>query len=79
MEDLEKWGFSPEEAEHLPRVGDLARPVRSVVAWIPGGTISLYPEDLGVATYMRGDNGNIEVLCRGQVCQSFVGHWRREK
>lgn len=53
--------------------GDIVRPKVNITA----GFISLTPGDLGMVTYYREDNGNIEVLCRGKVCQSYAGMWRR--
>lgn len=65
--------------------GDLVRPKADITAWLRtdskvwphlrAGSISLSPGDLGVVTYYREDNGNLEVLCRGQVCQSSAGVW----
>lgn len=59
--------------------GDLVRPKADITAWLPKGSISLTPGDLGVVTYYREDNGNLEVLCRGQVCQSSAGVWNVEE
>jgi hypothetical protein len=48
-----------------------------ITAYGRTGPISLTPGDLGMVTYYREDNGNIEVLCRGMVYQSSAGKWRR--
>ena len=59
-------------------VGDLVRPLnREVIVYIRHGWITVGKDDIGVLTYYREDNGNIEVLCRGMVCQSSAGMWRR--
>lgn len=61
--------------------GDLVRPKVNITAGlkpaVTAGFISLTPGDLGMVTYYSEDNGNIEVLCRGKVCQSYAGMWRR--
>ncbi len=57
--------------------GDLVRPKIVITAWLRTGSNSLTPGDLGIVTYYSEDNGNIEVLCRGKVCQSYAGMWRR--
>lgn len=63
--------------DHVQGPGDLVRPKADITAWLRAGSISLTPGDLGVVTYYREDNGNIEVLCRGMVCQSSAGMWKK--
>lgn len=73
----EKCGVVLDEHEYLPGEGDLAHPTGDVVVWVRTGTLSLDPLDLGIVTYFNEINGNIEILCRGQVCQSSVENWRK--
>lgn len=63
--------------DHVQGPGDLVRPRVDITAYGRTGPISLTPGDLGMVTYYREDNGNIEVLCRGMVYQSSAGMWRR--
>lgn len=59
-------------------IGDLVRPLnREVIVYIQHAWITVGKDDIGVLTYFREDNFNIEVLCRGQVCQSDSTLWRK--
>ena len=60
------------------KLGDLVRPLnREVVVYTAWGQITVGKDDIGVLTYFREDNFNIEVLCRGQLCQSDSALWRK--
>ena len=59
-------------------VGDLVSPLnREVIVYIQNGWITVGKDDIGVLTYFREDNFNIEILCRGQLCQSDSALWRK--
>ena len=60
-----------------PQIGDLLRPiVRYLSVHTVRGEVTLNRWDVGVLTYYNPVNTNIEVLCRGQVCQSSSLQWR---
>ena len=39
------------------------------------GELDLNPSDIGIITYHNPANGNTEILCRGQVCQTTDHDW----
>lgn len=64
-------------------VGSLARPFchtyHGVIVYTRRGELVLNPSDIGIITYHNPKNGNMEILCRGQVCQGSDHDWKLVK
>ena len=68
-----------ETLNHLPAPGDLVRPFcpsgAGLIVYTRRGELDLNPSDIGIITYHNPKNGNTEILCRGQVCQTTDLDW----
>ena len=72
-----------ESEMHDMIVGSLVRPFcpsgAGLVVYTRRGELALGPSDIGIITYRNPKNGNAEILCRGQVCQTTDHNWALAK
>lgn len=52
------------------------RPNSSHTVWTRNGPKQIEPGQVGIALYMNQQNGNLEVLIDGEVCQLSMKRWR---